>query len=196
MKNIELELSFKGDRNYLHGTDFYRAIENSVEKFNDGWLQKISFKKLCRNQCTITFKKPVPSEQIIGSGIWQSQDNTSLKFWIIETSYPVENRTCFTEENIFKDSTINNKKIQINKENKYSVIENIVALTKKLNNQLSPDIEGKWLFGQIDLLNKLPDRYSYIEIVRNSERKNSFSRNKIIIDNTIYGELRFIVGKP
>lgn len=196
MKDLKINLSFKEERQYLNGADFYLTIEKTLNSINKGWLKKLTFKKFAYNQCIISFEKPDIDKKIIGTGIWVSSNESLYKIWIIETSLPVVNRVPFKEEDIFKQTELFSNEIKIDKKNTYSVIENIVSLTKRLNYQLSPVINGKWIFGQIDLFNKLPNDYNQIKIIRNGERNNRFSRNLIIIDNSTYGEIRFIVGEP
>ncbi|MDQ7732083.1 hypothetical protein QT231_05200 [Halomonas sp. SpR1] len=196
MNTIELNLSFKEKRNYLNGADFYFAIEKTINIIDKGWLKKLTFKNFAYNKCIINFEKPDINKKIVAIGIWQSPNETSYKIWVTETSLAVLDRISFKEEEIIKNSETTQNRIRLNKKNKYSTIENIVSLTKELNYQISPKIAGKWVFGQIDLLKKLPSNYKEITIIHTGGRNSSFSRNQIIIEDLTYGEIRFIVGKP
>lgn len=91
---------------------------------------------------------------------------------------------------------IDERTIRGKQTNPYSLIENIIALTKRLNYMLAPDVEGKWLFGQLDLKEALPNDWNDLVIARTVAVGNAFSRNRISIDGQEFGEIRFIGGKP
>ena len=117
------------------------------------------------------------------------------RFWIRETDEPVIDSYPFDEDAITSGAVLEAEIIRSGHANPYTVIENIIALTKKLNYALSPNINGKWLFGQIDLKKALPTEWDSIKIERTICVGTSFSRNRIVIDGGDCGEIRFIGGK-
>lgn len=195
---LKLDLKYKGSRNYLQGGDFFDAITSALfDETGDGALKKLCFKSFARNQCRLVLeKRPGKSEYQIGNGIWLKSDGEEIKFWIVESDEPVLSRYPFDEDELIAPSRIVGNVITLAAGNRYSAIENIVALTKKLNYALTPDINGKWVFGQIEMLKPMPTDFSEIEIIRSSERKGVFSCNQVAIDNEHVGEIRFIVGQP
>ncbi|MCT7655661.1 ketoacyl-ACP synthase III [Oceanimonas sp. NS1] len=126
--------------------------------------------------------------------MWEQDNGVCHKFWVVEESRAVIGRYPFDEDGLVEPAIIEGNTIKITSLNQYNTIENVVALTKRINYKLSPDVDGKWVFGQVELIQKLPERFSTLEIVRVSERANKFSCNAIKIDGNEIGEIRFIVG--
>lgn len=195
MEKLNLNLQYKGARNYLHGSDFYNAILNDFFVKDSGYIRQIAFKKIARNQCILQITKPTDKEKIIGTGYWLEKNGNEIQFWLLETKKRVEARYNYDEEFIVSSAKLKEKKISSLVHNRFSIIENIIALTKKLNSSLSPDIEGSWLFGQINQLSSFPANYIKIEIERTLFVNKKFSLNEIKIDNECYGSIRFLVGE-
>ncbi|RBO85743.1 hypothetical protein [Marinomonas aquiplantarum] len=194
----KLEMQYKGNRSYLHGTDFFSKITTGLANgLGAGSIRKLSFKSFAKNQCDLALNdRPSKDQHVVGNGIWRKSSDEEIRFWIVETDVPVVSRYPFDEDGLIAPSFIEDRTITLNIDNDYSAIENIVAMTKKLNYALSPDINGKWVFGQIDMLKSMPDSFDQIIITRKSERKGMFSCNQILIDKEHVGEIRFIVGDP
>ena len=91
---------------------------------------------------------------------------------------------------------IDDEQIVLEIRSAFSPIEELIALTKRLNYELTPDIDGKWVFGQMNLKCGLPDEYSQLRITRNCIVSGRFSVNDIKFDSKHVGDIRFIVGTP
>jgi len=113
-----------------------------------------------------------------------------------ETTQHVTDSYPFQEECITQPAEVEGTMIRGRRENAYSLIENIIALTKCLNYALTPDVDGKWLFGQLNLEKALPTEWDEIVVRRGVAVGNRFSRNQIEIDGEGFGEIRFIGGAP
>ena len=195
---INLDMKYKGQRNYLHGSDFFDVISSALSvRYSKGSIKKLTFKSFARNLCGLVLdEKPGSDQRVVGSGTWRTQERAEIKFWIIETKEPVVLRYSFDEDRLVAPSWMENNSIFLIADNEFSVIENVISLTKRLNYSLSPDVKGSWVFGQIDLLKPLPELVDQIQITRVSERGGAFSCNRILIDGEHVGEVRFIVGQP
>jgi len=193
---ININLKYKGSRTYLQGGDIYNAIVEELSAQLEGYLARLAFKHFARNQVELLFENPVDSANLVGSGMWRTATGESQRFWIRETAGSVTDSYPFDEEVITSAAVIEYESIRVEHVNPYTLIENIIALTKKLNYALSPDVKGKWLFGQIDLKQSLPTEWDLIQIERAVCVGSSFSRNRIVIDGADYGEIRFIGGEP
>lgn len=141
-------------------------------------------------------ERPSQEAHQVGNGIWRDDKGDEIRFWIVEGKEEVVSRYPFDEEKLIAPSHVSEGTITLDVYNEHSAIENIVALTKKLNNTLTPEINGKWVFGQIDLIKPLPPIFNQIKIIRTNERKGMFSCNQVVIDKELVGEIRFIVGQP
>ena len=195
---IKLNMRYKGDRNYLQGGDFFDAITLSLlSESGPGFLEKVRFKSFSKKQCFLVLnERPSQNVRQIGNGLWLNDNGDETKFWIVEGEIAVALRYPFDEDKLVSPSSVVEYMIKLEKNNEFSTIENIVALTKKLNYTLTPNVNGKWVFGQIELLKSLPEAFDQIQVERISERKGVFSCNQIVIDKELIGEIRFIVGKP
>lgn len=190
---------FKGDRKYVHGTDLYEKSYKLLKEINQetSFIEKISFKKISKKQCFITLEKPETNEKVCCDGIAKLKNNACIKFWWIESNEEICSRYTFNEESITSKSTIESEKnIEIENINiNYKLIEIIVSLTKKIHYNYSPDIDGKWLFAQLNLYRKPPEKIGKIKISIITLVKNKFSVSDIAIDNLLIGNIRFIVGE-
>lgn len=193
---FDFQLQYKGSRNYLHGSDIYNAIDDALRTRFGGHLIRLTFKHFARNQCRLMLEKTDNAGNIIGQGNWSADSGELHHFWLYETDCPVIDSYPYDEDAITASACIDGAIITGSHNNHYSVIENIIALTKRLNYTLSPDVKGKWLFGQLDLKQNFPDNWQQICVERTVCVGNNFSRNRILIDGTDYGEIRFIGGQP
>ena len=193
---IELTLKYKGSRNYIHGSDFYNAINQRLSERLGGHLTRLAFKRFARHQCRLLLERPTDMRAMIGNGTWRTASDDDQRFWLCETETPVTDFYPFDEAAITAAAQVDSSSIFGQGCHAYPTIENIIVLTKQLNYWLTPDVAGKWLFGQIDLGAKLPTDWQEIRIKRFICVRNSFSRNHIHVDGADVGEIRFIVGEP
>ena len=193
---IDFELKYKGTRNYLQGGDFYNTINEMLSTRFGGHLVRLVFKHFARNQCQLLLERPADTGPVIGHGTWQAASGDTQRFWLRETDRPVTESYPFDEEAITDAAQVEGEAIVGHRSNDSSAVENVIALTKRLNYALSPEVNGKWLFGQLDLTAGLPESWQAIRIERTSCVGDSFSRNCIFIDGVDYGEIRFIGGQP
>lgn len=191
-----LYLKFKGSRSYLQGGDIYNAVSERLTERFDGYISRLIFRHFARRQMELLLDKPTDISNVVADGAWQTPDGPSLQFWLRETSQPVTESYPFDEDAISTPAVIHNTVIHGKRSNPYSLIENIIALTKKLNYALSPNVEGKWVFCQLDMKTKPPAEWKVIDITRKIAVGASFSRNSISIDGRDYGEIRFVGGNP
>lgn len=192
--------AFKGMRNYLHGTDFYRHTQLALMPHiaSDFHISQLTFRKFAHNQCELLLNKP-QTQQIVCSGRVLVKDKRLVPFWWVETSQAVTTRYSFNEDTIVLASEIDKltKTIFITKpDGEFSCIELIVAMTKSLHNVVSPLMAGKWVFGQLDLISPLNDDYATLRVSINSLFKGRFSVSTIYLNETKIGQIRFIVGEP
>ncbi|WP_394249692.1 hypothetical protein [Vibrio profundi] len=190
---------YKGDRNYLHGTDFYKfSVEYGEKAFSSSvYVNQLSFRQIARCQCEITQSKP-SSGNIVSTGKFMLPNGETQPFWWVETEKPVGERYEFDEDGLVATATIDAEAESIlmnHISDNYTCIEEVVALNKKLNNTVKKPGNGKWLFGQLQLSKKLPMVYKKIEIKLNVMLHDKFSVSDIWLDGDHFGQIRFIVGR-
>lgn len=193
---MKTNLQLKGDRSYLHSTDFYDWLTRELCGSSE-WVAKLVFKKIINHQCNIVWGKP--EGQSSGFFELKSQQSESIKTgWLVETGDAAVKRYDYDEDKLVSDSEINDSEqsIHISEQRSASTIEVIVALTKKLHNTLYPLSDGKWLVGQLEFLGPLPISYKSVGIKVNRVIKGKFAVSSITIDGDDVGSIRFIVGDP
>ncbi|GGP44977.1 hypothetical protein [Shewanella saliphila] len=188
---------FKGNRNYLHGTDFYLfTVEYAKQNLPQGTrISQLSFRKLAKRQCELKSQKP-NTGTIVATGKFNLIDSTTIPFWWVEGNSVVERRYEFDEDKLVTvaQTTLSPATISMHKPTgNYTCIEVLVALTKKMHNQIAKPNKGKWLFGQLNLTRNLPIEYEKAEIRLQSMLHGQFSVSEVWLDGIFIGQIRFIV---
>jgi hypothetical protein len=199
MNDIPLYMTYKGDRNYIQGGDFYNRINEmslSISGLRDAFLAKLIFRSFCRNDAALCLKQPADPEMIVGSGTIVSGENYSKNIWIIESKRTVNERYPFDEDIISRSAVCKAKQITLTKKTGYTPIEEAIALTKILSYKTYPDIPGKWVFGQLNLKQPFMSDYHTIHIEQKACVAGKFIFNTIYQNSMLIGDIRFIVGQP
>ena len=196
--SVPLVLAFKGSRSYLRGSDIYQALAQwcLAEFGGNAYVNRLSFRRLAKNVCYVVRQPPEP-DFLVGEGAVSIADNQHLLFWLMESKEPVIERYAFDEEQIVATSSMDIEKrtSTLGSESDYELSE-VVALTKQLNYAISPEVDGNWLFGQLQLEMPLQRAGRPLRIVMRSLLANRFSVNDIYYGDQRVGNIRFIVGKP
>ncbi len=196
VKMQQLDLKFKGSRTYIQGGDIFNAVGRFAREADiTSYVSHLAFRHFARQDCDLVWDRPELTEKLIAQGRVTSADN-SRAFWVMESSRPSAGRYPYDEESVVTPAIREGEEILLRNRSMYTPIEEIIALTKRLNYELTPDIDGKWLFGQLNLRQALPDEYASLVIRRKSEVAGRFSVNAIEVDGHCIGDIRFIVGAP
>jgi hypothetical protein len=191
-----LNLGFKGERNYTHGSDIFNAINLSLGRRKPpAWVSHLAFRNFARRDCELHWNKPGDECHLVAQGSAKFPDGVR-PFWVVESLKEAAGRRPFDEERLVAPAVSEHSSIVLRGRSEYSPIEEIIALTKRLNYELAPDVDGKWVFGQLDLDDALPKDYSSLRITRTNLVGHRFSMNTIDIDGARFGDIRFIVGSP
>ncbi len=195
-----LTLAWKGSRTYLHGSDLFNALAEIAEFVSgdqSAFVSQLIFKRFARNALAVTTDEPATNVQTIGKArLAFAKLGTGTNLWIIETGDEVTTRRPFDEDDLVATAVVDENAITLSKRSHYSPIEEIIALTKKLNYALSPEVSGRWVFGQIDLSCRLDTDHQITRIERKNIVGNRFSLNEIQLNEKPVGTIRFIVGSP
>lgn len=192
MSTNELLFRFKGDRNYIHGSDIFDDLEQWLKK-QGKYIQELSFRSFSDKHLACVFSEP--ADEIKAEGKALDSEGKQTLFWLIETSQPVVERYPFDEDAITSHAQITGKTIEASATDTYSVIEQVIALTKALNYSLTPDIDGKWVFGQLRLKETLPEEAQHFVIRQKTLLGGRFSTQEIKLDDRVVGDIRFITSK-
>lgn len=186
--NSLMHFQFKGQRTYVHGSDFYNKV--SALLATDEYINDISFRQVTNKNC---YLKSTTEDTDTVAGIVKTNHQ---QYALVESNEDASGNYEFDEEYLVKDAHVEDNAITMDKQETHSLIENVIAMTKKLNYSVNPQVNGKWLFGQLKLDLPFPDAQRNIVIESTRRIPKRFSENTIKIDGKHYGTIIFIVGKP
>lgn len=185
----KIEFNFKGGRSYVHGSDVYNKCNKLLNASE--WITDISFRNFSSRCGILTDTYDNSSDRLISS---IKTNDRSL--FLIEDQDPVLSTVEFDEQELIKPAKLNDNKISMNYDARFSIIENIIALTKMLNYSIDPVVDGKWVFAQFKAGVAFTECVNSIEIISSKRIACRFSENILVVDKAEIGKVNFIVGKP
>ncbi|MEP2448772.1 MAG: hypothetical protein ABJI69_16180 [Balneola sp.] len=185
-----ISFKFKGSRRYVHGTDM---IEKVFQKVDDIDHFNIRIQKMTSNNLIL---KEEESESPVAKIDIKTHSGITRKFHYDESDENVVGRYEYDEAEVVKKAVLDfdEESIQMNFNDKYSWVENIVALHKRLLNEAISN-EVKWLFVGLELkslegLKKLSsDNVFTISISKKLRLK--LIQSNIYLDNILIGQIKF-----
>jgi len=191
-EDSSLNFRFKGSRGYVQGGDIFDAVEALVGQ-QEKHVLELSFREFSHMHMKCVFYNP--EEKAKAEGVTIDKEGRKERFWLIETKDAVTERYAFDEEAIVSCAHIDGKTLVAKATPGYSVIEQIIAHTKALNYQITPDIKGKWVFGQLRLSQPLPVSAEQFCICQKTLLAGRFSVQEITLDDQAVGQIRFITSE-
>lgn len=196
MVERQMMLKYKGERDYLHGSDIFNEtltwLGSQKEEIKD---IDFAFHRLAAYQLKAVLgglpegAEPVAVCTFTSSGARE-------KIHLVETDQAVTDRYPFPEDEIVSLMEIDlaGRKGVLHGEMAYSDIEVWVAMTKALHYKVFPQLKGKWLFV----------RGRFPEYVRHSPAKErtlaiaasfngKLTRSEAILDGVKVGEIHFSI---
>jgi hypothetical protein len=153
MKKFDLNLCYKGERQYIHGTDMLnKSVELLREQFQGEFAGfDFTIHRMSDSNLSLCLYPHDQAPELI------EQDIVALKFdaagesWearLKETEDQPDCRYPFDEESIVRLCAINSaeRSIQLQHEAQYSTIEILVAMTKALHLDVYPGLDANWMF--------------------------------------------------
>ena len=198
MEEIDLNIPFKGTRDYLTGVDKYEAIvhflKSTYPELSYGKL-KIVFHRFANKQCRLVYPKLQDSVQrpkgFVDEFVCSLKDK-QLIGWIVETDIKVTNRIPYPEEQIFEKCLINDQTISLSEiKVGFTSMEILVSMTKKLHLALYPS-KKKWIVTQIELNRFLKsDDADKLKVEFMENFKNRLTKSAMFSREEMLGEIYF-----
>ncbi|QAA82899.1 hypothetical protein EI546_14745 [Aequorivita sp. H23M31] len=193
MKELVLKFEFKGDRNYVHGSDvFVKIVDEMCARGFDNWnYMELNIKQICHNNliCFLSERKNNHENEVINFTIKKGKDRifgTILE----DPEDKIESRYSFTDEDIFENCTINYEEGSItydNPENTFLTIEIILASAKFfLENAMDNSV--KWYFRRIKLLRPIEEIETHPITLKKVSEKNGFIGFDLFIGDKQFGD--------
>ena len=200
IEHRQLELVYRGPRNYIQGADIYSAIVDNVSQVLPEALKgviKIIMHEFAHNQCALIFSldsTPVPRPE---AGRAEFFLGDRVHGWVVETSAPVVRRMPYDEGEIVSRCEVVGRIIRLTETPPNSPIETLIAATKFLHQTLFPSTTHKWIISRLELRHLLREQDSgnfVIELMHNLN--NQLTRSAVRICGEPVGHIYFSAIKP
>ncbi len=199
MKEIkyDLEFCFKGNRTYVHGTDIYNKIVEILNNDMKDTKIDLSFHGVAKKNILLSNKKPENENLIKFVCKYTGENNERKILYGMERNHNITCQYTYPEEEIcqLSDLDLENKEINLNTDTSYSFIENSVALNKYLLENLFPDVNGKWYFTRLQLLDVTTKKTYPLKLVLKANFNFKLTKTEIFISDKSMGYIYFSLVK-
>jgi hypothetical protein len=194
----QLNLNFKGERNYLQGPDILNETMLLLEQYHQP--QKItkiefSFHKMARSGVELHDHKSADLGEHLAECTYLS-GMEAHHVYLYESGNPVLGRYPYDEGLICKDFQIDvtAKRGSLESNPAFTDMEIWIALTKALHQAVLSDVKGKWLFVRARLPEyKYTANYSERSLQIVSNFQNLLTRTKLFAHGNTVGEIFFSI---
>jgi hypothetical protein len=190
-------LKFKGNRNYLHGTDILEAgLRVIATRYNTDAIADIdiSFHKRAETGLTLYSVPPLNKEPTIQLSCKIA--GAREKFFLVEDSQEISERYDYAEEAIVAATQIrlDCAFALSNVALPFTDIERWVAMVKALHHGLYPEASGKWLFVRGKFV-RYHGTYGHTAIEHRvrveANFNNKFTRSALLVGGEKLGDIFF-----
>ncbi|EAI3821531.1 hypothetical protein YN80_02015 [Campylobacter coli] len=190
---MNLNFQFKGNRNYVHGTDICNQIFSLYEEdfYKDF---EISFHSLAYNNIILSQKQLKQQDQLKFVCKFKQLDDTIKTYYGYKNILSKPNTSyVYNEKEITEYAIINfqEKSIVLKKCSVFTPLEEIVALNKHLVSNLFKEKTGKWYFTKLQLKKPFSKDIKNIKILLKNNFNFLMVKSEIYIKNEFYGNIYF-----
>lgn len=197
-----LRFRFKGNRNYVHGTDVYSEVARRIQDIagNDPVSSfRITFHSRITHHCNL-FLCPVAADVVrpdkVVAEFLVSISSVPMFGSLLPTDQQVTARYTYAESIILNQCEVGENRVSTDANFEFSSVEVIVAMTRKMHETLYPEVEGKWMLSRLDtqqLLPAFPKLPLTIQLEQNIG--NRLTRSKILFGSNTVGNIFFSLAK-
>lgn len=195
-----MDFCFKGNRDYVHGTDIFNRISGYIMdnlSITDIDNIDLSIHKIIRKNITFSLyiNGNADNDRGEAAAIFSfSRDRDRYKFVLVENDKNIDCRYDYSEEEILKHCDINltRQSIGINTSTPYSDVEVIVAMNKALLASLYPAASGKWFFTRYSGSRlRSENKFNTLQVTLKHNFKFKLTKSAIAIDGNEKGFIFF-----
>jgi len=194
---MNLNLRFKGSRDYLHGTDMHEAICQWLRARGlepDGSID-LALHKIARFAVTPTLDdEPAPAEgETVAAfkfGIGERRHTVKLRL----TKEAVEGRYPYPEDEIVAACrlSLEARSVVLEQALPFTNVEMLVAMQKGLLQALFPEAPGKWYFTRLQLSEPIFDRpFAKYEVAFESQLGLQLVGSRVVLGGRPVGRIYF-----
>lgn len=188
---VPLDLSFKGARGYLHGTDMVDALSKLAPGLTDISLRilKIAEKPLAAMLVSGTESSPAQPAAILRA----RRDSEKIVITLVESNSDLPlGRYDYNEEDVVGRASIDPEEriADMPWNDQYSPIEQIVTLHKTLLMRCFADSGVQWYFSRLDVP-RFPRVFGKMSLSVTQALGTSLIRSGIAVDGKPFGNIYF-----
>lgn len=152
-----VDIPFRDQRTYLHGTDIYRAIVSCLQPFLEPAFDRfrLKFRTFAgRAVRIVAFRKEQRRGRLEGAASFSlssaSDPSLTISGSILETGDPVRERAPSAEQDVIGRCSVVGDRASLRGPHGFSPIDALVFSTKALHQTRFPTRKGKWIFAALD----------------------------------------------
>ena len=198
MRTDRLHIDFKGNRRYLHGTDLFDALVALNGGSSGGRLAdvRMSFYRPITHCVEAVRMQHGSVAELRPAALFESRVDGEPAVWALRErpGEAVSGRRPYDEEGVAAGAVVTGRSISQVQPTPYTFIERVVALHKRLLNQLHEAGGAKWWFGRIEL-KKVPPASATLRLEVETELGGRLIKSSIEADGQRVGSIYFSEGK-
>jgi hypothetical protein len=189
---------FKGNRNYVHGSDIYPAALRIANELYGRYPNEVmgTFHKKLKKQGIFRIRsggKGSSCEDIYARFIFKLGER-KYELVLNSSNQSIRKTRPYDEEYMLRSSEMSTKSIRMEVRSDYHYIEQIISMTKRLHHVVYSEVHEKWLFTRFHIKDRIdPDDYqeSVLEIRAERKLQNMLSQCSIFANNSLVGHIFF-----
>lgn len=196
----KLDIPYRGNRDYLHSDDIYRALADDLKSFFPGGIAslRIKFNNLAYSGLTACFwekneKGNIPART---NGLfWFSLDTgRSYEGYLVENGEKNNRRIAGFEAEISSCTKIAEKSATVHPVAGADQIEHIVFAGKKLHNAVMPIDSGRWIVVEFNF-NKVVDAHAVkpITVTIEDNYSDKLTQSSVAVGEDRIGNILFLI---
>ncbi|MEN3943438.1 hypothetical protein WJU23_19210 [Prosthecobacter sp. SYSU 5D2] len=197
-RTYPLELPFRGERTYLHGTDLHQAIVAALGADLPAGPVSITFHSLLKQLpdlvCSTDSLRHLRDDPTFRGEVRFGSGDAVLNAALLESTRPATERKICNENEVAAAAVVDEtaKSATLEADGPGNLIERIVFLNKHLHLKLLPHLSPKWLFARLELSAPLPaEAPQQLSLVLKQVLGNRFTRSDILFDGQRFGSISF-----
>jgi hypothetical protein len=201
-QGVPANFEFKGNRNYVHGSDIYPAALRIAFELWGRYPDEAmgTFHKILKRQGVFRLRsgeKGSSSEDLYARFVFKLGER-KYELALNASNQPIRETRPYDEEDVLRFSEMSTKAIRMIVRSDYHYMEQIIAMTKRLHKVVYADVNDKWLFTRFNIKNRIdPEDYreSVLEIRAERKLQNMLSQCSIFANNLTVGRIFFTAIK-
>ena len=193
---VPANFGFKGNRNYVHGSDIYPAALHIARELWGRYPDEVmgTFHKLLKSQGIFRLcsgEKGDSAEDVFARFIFRFGESKH-ELVLNAVNKPISVTRPYDEDEVLHFSEMSIKSIRMIVRSNYSYIEQIIVMAKKLHHVIYTDVHDKWLFTKLHIKDRIaPEDYceSVLEIQAERKIQNILSQCSIFVNDLPVGHI-------